>query len=442
MTVRNPVEFVDENLRRAYNRVIVNNGITSSIPVQFGDSPSVDAFARVRFVEPFTLFDSKQIWDDPGLANNVENYPIFFDNQEISGGGTSTLFQVNRASTTLGVSANTVGERVRQTKQRFNYQPGKSMLAIFTDVNLNAASGVTKEIGLFDDNNGLFFRNVGGTQSVVVRSFATGAAVNTVYTQNQWNKDKLNGNGPSGINLDFVKSQIPFVDFEWLGVGRVRYGWFIDGIPIYCHTVNNANNLNVVYMSTPNLPIRSRIANDGTGAADTLEVVCSTIISEGGVQARGTHRANDIGALAASRIQANVINTSYAVCGIRLKSAYLSAQVDLVKISMLEDSGANNPFIWRLHFNPTLTSGLSWTDQAQSAIQFGTGLAAGDVLTDDGYIIDGGYVERESSVNPDVQAALRLGSLIDGTPDEIVLSITPITANQRIFGGIKWQETW
>jgi hypothetical protein len=251
-----PVEFVQEPGERVWNQVLVGNPNTGTSVNFEGIISSLDAFARQRFSEPFTLFDSKQIWDDPDLANNVENYPLFWDNQEVSGGGTSTLFSANRASTILGVSATTAGNRVRQSKQRFNYQPGKSQLAIFTHIDLDTTSGNTKEVGLFDDSNGIFFRSSGGVKSAVVKSFATGAAVDRVFNQADWNLDQMNGNGASGVNLDFTRCQIPFIDFEWLGVGRVRYGWFIDGMPIYCHEVNNTNNLDVVYMSNPNLPIR------------------------------------------------------------------------------------------------------------------------------------------------------------------------------------------
>jgi hypothetical protein len=38
--------------------------------------------------------------------------------------------------------------------------------------------------------------------------------------------------------------------------------------------------------------------------------------------------------------------------------------------------------------------------------------------------------------------ALRLGSLIDGTRDEIILSAAPITNNNLFFGGLQWREAW
>ena len=146
------------------------------------DGGATDAFARLRISEPFTLFDSKQIWNDPDLADSVENFPLFWDNQEISGGGTSTLFQVNRASTTLSVSNTTAGTRQRQTKQRFNYQPGKSQLVILTGLMSNEGAGITKRYGLYDDNNGLFLQVADGILGLGVRSFVSGAAVDTIIT--------------------------------------------------------------------------------------------------------------------------------------------------------------------------------------------------------------------------------------------------------------------
>lgn len=416
-------------------------GITSTgyVPTFPGDTGFIDAFGRQRFSEPYTIFDSKQIVDDPDLANTVEPFPLFYDQSEVSGAGTSTTFNVNRASTTLAVSANTAGVRIRQTKRRFNYQPGKSQVAIFTMVDLGTTSGITKEIGLFNDNNGLFFRSQNGVQSVVTRSFATGAVVDRVFTQAEWNQDPMNGNGDSGVNLDFVKSHIPFVDFEWLGAGRVRYGWFIDGLPIYCHTVNNANNLDVVYMSTPNLPIRARIANDGTGPADSLEQICTSVISEGGVESSGITRSGDIGALAAAGINAGVINTTYAICGFRLKTAYLAATVEVEVFSIIETGNGN--FLWRVLLNPTLTTGLTYADKAQSAVQFGVGAPAGDVITNLGYQLESGYASNNAGqAVKQIQGIIKLGAKIDGTRDQIVLSGTPFSPQQNYFGSLTWSE--
>ena len=45
-----------------------------------GSANSLDAFYRQRVGTPHTIFDSKQIGD---------NQPLFYDDQEVSGGGTT-----------------------------------------------------------------------------------------------------------------------------------------------------------------------------------------------------------------------------------------------------------------------------------------------------------------------------------------------------------------
>jgi len=78
-------------------------------------------------------------------------HPLYWDDAETSGGGTSSALDTDRASYTLSVSASTAGTRVRQTKQRFNYQPGKSQLAAITAVLGANQTGITRRVGLFAD---------------------------------------------------------------------------------------------------------------------------------------------------------------------------------------------------------------------------------------------------------------------------------------------------
>jgi len=265
------------------------NKSQNSIKIKTEDSPSIDAFARFRVSNPETLFDSKQLFD---------SQPLFWDDQEVSGSGTSSTHSVNLARTQLAVSNLTAGKRVRQTYMRFNYQPGKSQLIFMTAVMSSAgASGISACIGLFDDNNGIFVTSDDNVLKMVIRDKTTGVVVDTEVTQSNFNIDPLDGTGASGITLDITKTQIFVVDFEWLGVGRVRTGFAIDGLIYYCHEFLNTNSLATVYMSTPNLPLRYSLENDGTGPATTMDHICSTVISEGGTQELGVLRHTDSGAI-------------------------------------------------------------------------------------------------------------------------------------------------
>lgn len=417
-----------------HGAVNTGSGADSPTYISFGDTGSIDAFAWARISNPYTVFDSKQIFNEPTIYDTTENFPLFYDNQEISGSGTSTAYDNDKAKTTLSVAGTTAGVRVRQSKRYFNYQPGKSQLCIFTFADFDKVAGITKEIGLFDNNNGLFLRNDGTDISFVRRTYSSGSPVDNPVTQDNWNLNTL-------ASLDVSKTQIFFLDFEWLGVGRVRFGFFIDGLPVYCHEMLHANVLTDVYMSTPNLPIRARIANDGSGVAADFSQICTSIISEGGVEQSGITRTGNVGAAVADAVTAATINVVYAVCGIRLQTWALGAQVDISSITMLETGNSN--FLWRLHLNPTLTTGITYTNPTNGLVQFGRGVTTGDVITNNGIVLDSGYASRDiSSVSTAVNAILKLGSLIDGTRDEFILSAAPMSANSKFYGSMTWREVW
>jgi hypothetical protein len=326
---------------------------------------------------------------------------------------------------------------------RFNYQPGKSQLVLLT-FNLNGgASGITKREGVFDEENGLFLECEGTTLKMVQRSYATGSTVDNAVTQDNWNLDKLDGTGVSGVTLDTTKTQILYIDYEWLGVGRVRMGFVIDGKIYYVHEFNNANNLEVVYMSTPNLPLRSEISNDGTGIESSMTQICSTVISEGGSQDLGVVRH---ASTAGTHVDCNTENTLYAILGIRLKSNYIGASVKLLNVALQEQEGSKQ-LEWVLLYNPTVAGTFTYTDQSQSAVQIAKGATENTVTG--GYEITGGFFEsggvqsgNAGSDSRGIDNAILLGSLIDGTVDNIVICARPIggSTNADVEASLTWRE--
>lgn len=436
----NSTEVIGHDGSRLQRIKTDTNGNTS---ITSADSPSVDAFGRWRVSAPETLFDSKNIFDDPDIANTAEQQPLFYDNVELSGGGTATAYNPNQASQTLSVSATTAGTRVRQTKMRFNYQPGKSQLVLMT-FNMNGkVAGITKREGIFDANNGLFLELLGTTVSLVRRTNVTGTPENNKVAQADWNIDTLDGNGASGITLDFTKTQILYIDYEWLGVGRVRMGFVIDGLIYYAHEFLNANVLDVVYMSTPNLPLRSEIINDGTGIASTITQICSTVISEGGSQDLGLLQHHST---SGTHVDMATENTIYAVVGIKLKSAYIGAGIKILNTA-LQIHTANHKVEWILKLNPTVEGTFTYANKANSAVQVATGTATSTVTG--GTDITGGFLESggvpsggAGSKREGIDNAIRIGSTISGTTDQIVLCARPIagSSNVDIEGSMTWRE--
>jgi hypothetical protein len=413
------------------------------VAVTTQDSPSIDAFGRFRVSNPKTLFDSKVIFNDSDLADSVENYPLFYDNQETSGSGTSTAYNANESSQTMTVGATTAGTRVRQTKMRFNYQPGKSQLVIMT-FNMNGtASGIVKREGLFDEKNGLFLEFDETTVNFVRRTYVTGSAVDNEVAQASWNLDTMDGNGASGITLDWDKTQILFFDYEWLGVGRVRMGFVVDGITVYAHEFLNTNVLDKVYMSTPNLPLRTEITNDGAGASESITQICSTVISEGGTTDLGSLRYASTNGIHVDCATENVI---YAIIGIRLKSNYIGSSINIERLNMqLQTASHQGEWIWLL--NPTVANTFTYADETKSAVQIARGGSTNTVTN--GTPLEGGFIDSGSNaaggagtISGDAHNAIKLGSLIDNTVDEMVLCFRPIGGSSAVDveGSIVWRE--
>ncbi len=174
-------------------------------------------------------------------------------------------------------------------------------------------------------------------------------------------------------------------------------------------------------MSTPNLPLRSEIENLGGGSASSMIQICSTVISEGGSQELGVTRSISSNGTHVVCTSENVV---YAILGIRLRSAYIGVSVKLISC-LLQIQNASKNVEWFLLFNPTVAGVFSFVAEAQSAIEVARGASSNTVTG--GYRLSGGYLESggagsgaSGSGIVELNNALRLGSLIDGTSDIIV----------------------
>ena len=391
-----------------------------------GNTPSYDPFGRFRVSTPQTLFDSKQLFD---------NQPLVWDDVTTSGAASST-YNTNQASTTLSLSTQT-GTRVRQTRRRFNYQPGKGQLILVTFCLGAAVANVTKNVGYFDEKNGLFLQQgPSGTINFVKRSYVSGAAVDVTYAQSAWTEDKMDGTGVSGVNLDFSKTQILFIDFEWLGVGTVRYGFVVDGVIYYAHHVHNANNQATVYMSSPNLPIRYEISSSQNATA-SLVCICSSVVSEGGLNSIGYQRSVDRGA---TGLVTNNDTSIYPLIAIRLNSAFLGAFATVTSIAI--NDTVSNAYRWCLLLNPTVTgTAFSFAQVSNSAIDI-------DVARTNATTLSGGTQLASGYANGTQDAGLisaptdmALGSTIAGVSDILVVGFQKITGGSAtVYASLQYRE--
>jgi len=285
--------------------------------VTFGGT-NTDAFGRLRVSNPFSLFDSQSRF----------GADIHFSYVTATGGTTS--YNTNQSSVNLNVTTSSGSTAVAQTYRVFPYQPGKSMLILQTFTMASARTNLRQRIGLFGAQNGVYLEQGPNGVTFVIRTYTSGTVSDSRYVaQANWNGDKLDGTGPSGITLDLTKTQILWFDIEWLGVGNVRCGFIINGQYIVCHTFQNANQsfATTVYMQTATLPLRFEIATTGaTSSAASLQMICATVISEGGyeqVSAPYIARASGNGVSIAN----NTGLTFTPLVSIRVNSSYYGAVI-------------------------------------------------------------------------------------------------------------------
>lgn len=378
------------------------------------DSGEVDAFGRQRFSEPFMLFDS--------TLRYTKRTDQWYE--AVTGAGT-TNYIANESSLDLIVTTASGDSVLRRTKRDMPYQPGKSLLVLQSFKGAELKSGLVQEVGLFDDDNGVMVRASGLSLQFVIRSKASGAIVEDVVNQASWNLNTL-------PELDFGKAQIFTADLEWLGVGRVRCGFVIDGEIVYCHEFNHANNVETVYMTTATLPLSYRLANNSTTtSSSTMKQICCSAASEGGYEPGGPIYAGGAGLTGLSSITSETMVAAIRMASGRTDNVILPSQIDVA-------TDGNAIAQWRLYLNPTISGSWNNADNGRGNVQV---MSGGTISS--GTIIAAGLVSGKNTVefSPESALSLSLGKDATGNSDVLALTIQCDSA-MKATGFIGWRELY
>jgi hypothetical protein len=403
--------------------------------IEYRDSPNLDAFGRLRVSQPFTLLDSKNVY-----SKNTYSF-----DEVLSGTATST-FSAYDSSIDLRTSA--PGDYViRQTRTHFNYQPGKSMLAMFTGLFAPEAN-VVKRVGLFqslsaqpyEPSDGIFLEVTGN--GPVFRVVKEQGTYHTHYApQSAWNVDKMDGTGPSGININFNKTILFVIDYQWLAVGRIRFGFEVNGQLYYAHYDAHDNELTAPYMTYPNQPARYEIRQTGLGSG-LLRQICTTVMTEGGQENVGKEYNIEDGLVTA---QDGVYTP---LLGLKLNPSsynlvHIIKQVDLVNTG-------NKPAHWALFINPTITGGsLSFSSASNSTNMLYASGSGSLTVTEgvSGVKIAGGYAgagqvgQSAPTGSQEIPSSLaRFGVGINGDTDVIVLAAKGLGGSTTLYGSVNLLE--
>jgi hypothetical protein len=407
-------------------------------------STIADAFNRLRVSSPTGLFSMMQYYelDDHNMFTQTSTSATVAHNTSSA----STKLEVTDASVTA----------ILQSRSYWSYQPGRSQMILMTFGGLSAEQYINKRVGYFDADNGIFLEaNADGSSyNLVRRSKVSGSVVDTKVEQADWNIDKMDGSGPSRYNLDFSKVQILIVDLEWLGVGRVRCGFVVDGIIVYAHEFLQANVGTTVYMQTPTLPIRYELgATTSRTSSASYDAICMAVLTEGGEH---EEEGQPYSAATGGSLQACAQNVRRPLMAIRprlnIPTSTGKTNRKTIFVQDIEVFSQDNDTYWELVWGGTaqsLTSG--WIDVGGgSGVEY-TKLATavtGGVVIRSGYIpasrATGGSGTRHS-ITGHAPLALNIAGAhptcsADTYTDQLALVVTPFAGASDCGVALNWEE--
>jgi hypothetical protein len=340
----------------------------------------------MRVSQPQALFDAQLTYD---------LQPLLFEQLTDGSGAAVAHDSTNRCATLTLSTTPTDGYAYMQSFEHIRYQPGKSQL-IFITFNFNGGtSDVIKLAGYSDGSNGIEVRLDGTTPKIALLSDTSEG--DEIIAQSAWNLDTLDGDGASGIDIDFTKVQIAVIDLQALYVGRVRVGFDLDGQIVYAHEFLHANQDSSPYIQTASLPIRCGMVCSAEASA-TMKFICASVSSEGGQEdVNGFSFAAEGTVTASSGARTHILsirpNTTFNSLANRTK--FVLESIELLVTG-------SNPVLWELCIGQAISGTTTYTDvnATYSAFEFNT---AGTIDGDPAIVIASGYaaasVQTKSAIS-------------------------------------------
>lgn len=413
---------VNAVLTDGYGNILSSTTIDNHQALDVAIVSNLDAFGRLRVSYPTNIFE---------CGFQIDTQPLLFS-ETLATGGTSTWNTTTR-SIDLATTTSSGSSVIRQTRRYFRYNAGKSHLVLMSFNLGGPKDNCRRRVGLFDGSNGFFLELHGSILSVNIMN---AGSINSV-PQSSWSLDKFDGLGSSRNIFDSTKAQILVIDYQWLGAGRVRFGFDIDGIIYYCHNFLHANINTSVYTQSGTLPCRSEITNTGvTASATTLTTICYSVQSEAGFEPTGLLRSFDRFITPISISSSPTVTTP--VISIRKSTSYLPIPVQLIGATVFTSTA--DDIVIRIILNPTLTgatfalsNGVAQCDVAATASTGGTVIYSNYLRSSSGSVS-----VATSEIFKDLNTWI--GSDLAGASDIISVQCNSISTTANCFATITFRE--
>jgi hypothetical protein len=356
------------------------NGLVFGGNVGIADGANLDAFSRLRVSNPVGRLDGQFTYD---------LQPLLFQ-QLTNGTGASIAHDSTNRAAALALSSSPNGSyAIMESYEWFRYEAGRGKLVFITFNMGGAAANVIKFAQFGDANNGYGFQtDETGNYFYILSGTTLG---DQVIEQADWNIDKLDGSGASGLTLDLTKEAILVIDYQALYVGRVRMGFDIGGNVVYCHQFTHANEVAYPYIQIAGLPIRVGMICNDTATA-TMRFNCASVIDEGGTADIGGYEFSVEGTGSAG-------NTAWAhILSIRPKTTFnsIANRTKFVPLDIDILVTGNSSIIWELCIGQAITGTTTFNDINTAYCSYEYNIA-GTISGSPSIVIARGYVASSAT---------------------------------------------
>jgi len=285
-----------------------------------------------------------------------------------------------------------------------------------------------------------------GAAATIARTKAGAASTDLFIPQSQWNGDKLDGTGASGVTLDPTKGNVFQIGIQYLGFGSITFK--IEATPadgnnadfVTVHNLRLPNSLTNTSFGNPSFPFTMAVYSAGSTTNLTVKVGSFAGFIEGDKVLHG-NRFTYFNSLN-NTVGANNLQALFTIQNTR----YYAGRSNQAVINILSVAGAlkhTSPCIFYLikngalagnpNFQSVSANSCSLQDTAATTVTYTTG----DQLLWTGHLGDTGEIDHHFGGNND----LNMDELTLQPGEWITLAAKAVTGNpQYVTGTINTRE--
>jgi len=279
---------------------------------------------------------------------------------------------------------------------------------------------------LSEPRTGTYSVSSTGTADASITNNVVGSApTNDWVVQADWNHDKFNGKGPSGITIDQTRGNVFAISLQYLGFGAIDF--YIEnpdtGNFVLCHRYRYANANILPSVSDPTFALGGRVLNVSSTSNKTMKMGSLAGFVEGSIRLLGPNHGTDADvSVAAETPVLSIRNNAIYLDGVS-RANLRDVIPQLVSVS---GSGSNKPIKVRVVLNGVLTDPL-WSDydttHSLAAVDTSaTAITGGDIVLATSFSSGSGVVQDLVDLDLDLRpgdvlsvVVIPTGTAVDAT---------------------------